>query len=283
MGKILLRDLSIQGVIGISDKERSNTQEILVNIELWGNFSKAFQSDSIYDCINYRTVAKKIQAYVRQIGRHTVEALANDLITLCLEEDGVLKASVTVEKPGAVRNAKSVGVQLVRDRTDMNRVHQAYLLLGSNINPNANMLKALEMLNEKVKINLVSSIWQSKPFNGEGGDFLNAAVWISTRLSKDELEDQVVTAIEKALGRVRTDDKNAPRTMDVDLLVFDESIINESEFDKSFVLVPMNDIRPDLKIHKEQDSVESYLEANSPAGFVLRKDILFQPTMNRPI
>ena len=281
MDKILLRDLSIQGIIGISEKERSKTQEILVNAELYGDFSKAFISDSIDDCINYRTVAKKIQAYVKRIGRQTVEALSNDLIDLCLEEEGVKKAMVRVEKPGAVRNSKSVGAELVRERISSTKVHQAYILLGTNIDPEENIIEAIKLLDDRVKIHLVSRFWQSAPFNGSGPDFLNAVVWISTRLSESELNEQVLTPIENQLGRHRTADKNAPRTIDLDILIFDEEILHPSEFSKDYLLVPMNEVRPDLKIMGATESIESYLEKNPSAEVKLRSDLRFVTKSNK--
>jgi FolB domain-containing protein len=66
--------------------------------------------------VNYRTVTKKIQAHAEESARFTVEALAADLARICLSEPGVLKVKVRVEKPGAVRFARSVGVEIERSR-----------------------------------------------------------------------------------------------------------------------------------------------------------------------
>jgi FolB domain-containing protein len=114
MDQILIKDLLARGVIGISDRERAQPQDILVNIVLFTDTQKAAVSDNIEDCVNYRTVAQKILAHVETIERYTVEALAADIAGLCLEEKGVEGVRVRVEKPGAVRFSRSVGVEIER-------------------------------------------------------------------------------------------------------------------------------------------------------------------------
>lgn len=116
MDQIFIEDLLIRGVIGISEHERSQPQDILVNITVTTDTKKAGISDSINDCVNYRTLAKKIIAHTEVVKRFTVEALAEDIAKLCLEEKGVEKVRVKVEKPGAVRFSKSVGVIIERDK-----------------------------------------------------------------------------------------------------------------------------------------------------------------------
>jgi FolB domain-containing protein len=119
MDQVFISDLVARGIIGINDWEREKPQEIRINIVLFGDLSKAGKSDDIRDCINYRTVAKKVQAHAETAQRFTVEALAADLARLCLDEPGVQKVRVRVEKPGAVRFARSVGVEIERDKAGM--------------------------------------------------------------------------------------------------------------------------------------------------------------------
>jgi len=116
MDQTFIKDLLVRGVIGISEKERSQPQDILINVVLYGDITRAGQTDDIEDCINYRTIAKKIIAHVESIQRYTVEALATDLANLCLETHTVHKVRVRVEKPGAVRFAASVGVEIERQQ-----------------------------------------------------------------------------------------------------------------------------------------------------------------------
>lgn len=118
MDEVLIKDLLARGVIGISDAERSHRQDILVNAVIFTDVRKAAESDDIEDCVNYRTVAKKILAYVEKAERHTVEALVSDLAGLVLKEPGVQGVRIRVEKPGAVRFSRSVGVEIERRRDE---------------------------------------------------------------------------------------------------------------------------------------------------------------------
>jgi len=114
MDQIFIKDLLIRGVIGISEKEREQPQDILVNVVISADISKAGETDNVDDSVNYRTVAKKILAHVEKVQRYTVEALATDIARLVLAEPQVVSVRVKVEKPGAVRFSKSVGVEIER-------------------------------------------------------------------------------------------------------------------------------------------------------------------------
>ena len=114
MDQVFIKDLLLRGIIGINDWERKYPQDILVNIVVYKDLRKAGETDDINYSVNYRTIAKKVQAHVEVAQRLTVESLAADLARLCLEEAGVVKVRVRVEKPGAVRFSKSVGVEIER-------------------------------------------------------------------------------------------------------------------------------------------------------------------------
>jgi FolB domain-containing protein len=118
MDKVFIRDLVARGIIGINDWEREKPQEILINIVLETDIRKAGELDDLQYSVNYRTIAKKAIAHAETAKRLTVEALTTDLAYICLEEPGVQRATVRVEKPGAVRFSKSVGVEIERTRSD---------------------------------------------------------------------------------------------------------------------------------------------------------------------
>lgn len=117
MDKVFIRDLLVRGIIGITEKERSQPQDIVINVFFYTDINKCAQSDNIDDCVNYRTAAKAIIAHIEKTARFTVEALASDIANLCLQYPNVSKVRVSVEKPGAVRFSKSVGVEIVRKNT----------------------------------------------------------------------------------------------------------------------------------------------------------------------
>jgi FolB domain-containing protein len=114
MDKVFIKDLIVRGVIGITEKERSQAQDIAINIVLFTNIEKGALSDNIDNCVNYRIVAKAIVSHIEKTARFTVEALANDIANICLQISGVKKVKVRIEKPGAVRFSKSVGVEIIR-------------------------------------------------------------------------------------------------------------------------------------------------------------------------
>lgn len=118
MDQVFIRDLTARGIIGVNDWEREKPQEILINIVLFTDLRKAGNSDDIQDSVNYKTVAKKVLAHAETAQRLTVEALAADLARICLAEPGVKQVRVRVEKPGAVRFSKSVGVEIERTQED---------------------------------------------------------------------------------------------------------------------------------------------------------------------
>jgi len=118
MDKVIIKNLLARGIIGVRDWERKRAQNILISIILYTDTHRASETDDINDCADYSKVTKKVQAHAERAGRFTLEALANDLASLCLQENNVQKVTVRVEKPGAVRFAESVGVEIERSRGD---------------------------------------------------------------------------------------------------------------------------------------------------------------------
>lgn len=116
LDKIIIRDLLTRGRIGISDSERSASQDILVNAVLFTDTRRAGETDSITDCVNYSTMVKQILAMAENNQKKTVEAFAADITEMCLSHPLVLKVMVRVEKTSAVRFTKSVGVEIEREK-----------------------------------------------------------------------------------------------------------------------------------------------------------------------
>ena len=118
MDKIIIKDLLARGIIGVNDWERKRAQDILINITIFADIRRAAENDDLEYSVNYSTLSKKILAHAESAARLTVEALANDLAKLCLAEPNVQRVIVRVEKPGAVRFAESVGVEIERGRDE---------------------------------------------------------------------------------------------------------------------------------------------------------------------
>ena len=114
--KIIIKDLLVQGVIGVDDKEREKAQDILINIEVLVDLTEAGNSDSIEHSIDYHALSKKVITYVKNAQHHTVEGLATALASLCLGERHAQKVRVRVEKPQAIPSAQSAGVEIERSQ-----------------------------------------------------------------------------------------------------------------------------------------------------------------------
>ena len=128
----------------------------------------------------------------------------------------------------------------------MDDTHEAYLNIGSNIEPEKHLRESIRLLREYGEVKAVSSVWQSHAFGSDGPDFLNACVLFLTPLHDRELKEQVIRPIEAALGRVRGPDKYAPRTIDIDIILFDEEPHGGEFWSNAFVVVPLADLLPDF-------------------------------------
>ncbi len=116
MDKVFIEALEIECVIGIYDWEREVRQRVEIDLEMWVDLAAAAKSDAIEDTLNYKSVAKRVLAFVQESRFRLVEALAGEIARIVLEEFRVARVRVTVHKPGAVRHSKDVGVIVERGR-----------------------------------------------------------------------------------------------------------------------------------------------------------------------
>jgi dihydroneopterin aldolase/D-erythro-7,8-dihydroneopterin triphosphate epimerase len=114
--EIHIKDLLLRTIIGVTEDERRDRQDVLINITLWVDTRAAGESDKMEDSVNYRTVTKRVIQLVQASHFNLVEKLAAEIAHICLDDPRVERARVTVEKPGALRFARSVGVQIERSR-----------------------------------------------------------------------------------------------------------------------------------------------------------------------
>jgi FolB domain-containing protein len=115
--EIHIRDLSLRTIIGINDEERVNRQDVLINITLHTNTREAGLSDDLTKTVNYREITKRVIELVEQSRFFLVERMAEEIASTCLENKLVTSVDVSVEKPGAVRFSRSVGITIRRNRT----------------------------------------------------------------------------------------------------------------------------------------------------------------------
>ncbi len=119
MDKIFLSELKIETVIGIWEWERKIRQTVVVDLEMSADIAKAAATDSVEDTLNYKSVAKRIQQFVEESSFQLVETLAEKIAAIVRDEFGVQWVKVRVNKPGAIRGSRDVGVIIERgDRLD---------------------------------------------------------------------------------------------------------------------------------------------------------------------
>lgn len=118
MDKILIKDLLLRGIIGINPEERVNKQDILINMVIFADIRKAAASDDIKDAVNYKSITKRIIAHVEESPDFLVEKMVTDIARIVITEFGVERVQVRLEKPGALRFADSVGIEIERTKAD---------------------------------------------------------------------------------------------------------------------------------------------------------------------
>ncbi len=116
MDCVFIRDLLVRCVIGIFPEERDKKQDVLINVSMEADLRDACKSDAIEDSVDYKKVKQEIVTFAESSQYQLVEALADRVAEICLREPRVQRVEVTVEKPGAARFSRSVGVSIVREK-----------------------------------------------------------------------------------------------------------------------------------------------------------------------
>lgn len=127
------------------------------------------------------------------------------------------------------------------------RMHEVSLILGSNIEPEKNLQRAISELTKYCIINQFSPVYETQSEGSIGPNFLNAVVILQTPLQLNEFKFNILRKIEERLGRIRSVDKNAPRTIDLDVLIFDNQIIDPNIWSCIYIAKPLSDIKPALR------------------------------------
>ena len=137
--------------------------------------------------------------------------------------------------------------------------HDVYLILGANIEPEQNTEEAVHLLSKYCTIKAISSTWETVAVGSDGPNFLNLAIQIECEQSPVELKVDVISVIESELGRVRTSDKNAPRTIDLDIIIYDDMLIDPALWYKAFIAIPMAELMPDLVNEQTGQTLKEFI------------------------
>jgi 2-amino-4-hydroxy-6-hydroxymethyldihydropteridine diphosphokinase len=165
----------------------------------------------------------------------------------------------------------------------MNRV---FVSLGSNINSQYNMRKAVRRLAARCRLLAVSPVYETPPVGKtDQPNFMNAAVLIETELAAGELKANVLQAIEQELGRVRTGDKNAPRTIDLDITLFGDQVLDVGHrhipdpdlLEYAHIALPLADLAPGQRHPETGQTMQEIAQKLPASGLVRRDDIVLWP------
>jgi 2-amino-4-hydroxy-6-hydroxymethyldihydropteridine diphosphokinase len=138
------------------------------------------------------------------------------------------------------------------------------------------------LLQENGRVEKISNAWESRSVGAEGPNYLNACVLFVTSFSQSELKDQVLLPIELALGRIRTEDRFAPRPMDLDIIVFDGKSCDDKYWEQAFVVIPLAEIEPNLQNPVRGESVaETATRLHTGFWMEARREVLSQFNVNR--
>jgi 2-amino-4-hydroxy-6-hydroxymethyldihydropteridine diphosphokinase len=127
--------------------------------------------------------------------------------------------------------------------------------LGSNINPEKNLPAAIQLLSSKVENIELSSIWESKAVGSSGPNYLNSAALFSSNLSLDDINAQLISPIENQLGRVRSDNKYMDRTIDLDIILSGDLVLDSELWSQAHVALPASELLPDFRNKESGDTL----------------------------
>jgi D-erythro-7,8-dihydroneopterin triphosphate epimerase len=120
--EIFIRDLKFRCTVGVNEEERRVVQDVVANIVLHTDLRKAGRTDDLADTIDYKALKRNILDMAERSQFFLVEALAQSIADVCLKEDRVRRVTVSVEKPTALRFARTVGVKITRGRDGIDTV-----------------------------------------------------------------------------------------------------------------------------------------------------------------
>ena len=116
MAIIRITDLTLRTIIGIFDWERTRKQKVVINVEITFNAAKAAKSDKVKDTVDYKKITKAIIKHVEASKYFLIEKMADQVLEIVMEDKKIKSAIVRIDKPGALRFARSVSVELEAKR-----------------------------------------------------------------------------------------------------------------------------------------------------------------------
>jgi len=285
--RILIRDLLVYAILGVKPDERQRRQAVLINLALEVDTRPAAASDAIAEAVDYAALTQDVITLAEGTRYYLVEKLASEIAWLCLDDGRTRQATVTVEKPTALRPARSVGVEVTRTQEErQSHPFVVYIALGANLEAERNLRLALERLDAHCPVEAVSSAYESAPIDGPDQPcYLCAVARATTALPPRELQGRVLRAIGTELGRGRSADRFAPRPIDLDLIFYGDRVqasgevrVPAEEITRcAHVAVPLAELAPELR-HPERDETIAFIASGIDCRRLKRRsDIALWP------
>ena len=132
------------------------------------------------------------------------------------------------------------------------KLNEVVIGVGSNIDPEIHINQAKELIAKTHELRKVSSFIETEPIGCENQDnFLNGALLIETKMDRFTLKSWLKN-LEEKLGRVRSENKNCPRTIDLDIIVWNRKIVDSEVYERDFLINSINELIPELIINKQE-------------------------------
>lgn len=138
--------------------------------------------------------------------------------------------------------------------------------LGSNIEPAINIRLGAILIAEKLPMLRASHVWSTPAAGSPGPDFYNAAILCSTDMNRVDLKNKLLRPFEEKLGRIRSHDKYAARTMDMDVIILDGDVLEPRLWDTAFILLPVAELLPNLSHPVSGKSLKMLADESKPAS-----------------
>jgi len=250
---ISINGLKVACIIGIFDWERTQKQEVHLDLKFPCDNRKAARTDRIEDTVDYKKIAKTTIAFVEKSRFQLVETMAERLTEMLLVRFELPEIYLSVSKPGALRGSQNVGVQIHRIHQGVTSNSWMALGLGSNLDPQRHLKMALEELDVRFGLLGSSHVYETSPVGyARQPTFWNLAVIVQDPGGVQAKIRKQIEIIEKKAGRKRTSNPNGPRTLDVDLLLRGDRIELQGKqkiphpdiAQKAFVLFPLLEVIP---------------------------------------